>query len=319
VPLTMLDRRTLIAAGAATGLIPAAARAARARHQSFEIWPTHPPGPPRSPVTEQEVPRSPAGPADDTAFLHVTRPTLTYLAPVRPNGAALLLIPGGGYQRVAIGHGGRALLEHFADQGYAAYLLKYRLPGDGWAAGPDAPLQDAQRALRHIRARAASAGHAPERIGAMGFSAGGHLAAMLASRAGATYAPVDAIDRQPLGIKVSALLYPVVLMTGAHVHRPSREELLGPSPDPARAERYSPAAAVSPRTPPTFLAHALDDRVVPAENGLAMLSALRSAGVPTEAYLPEIGGHGFGLQDRARAPLPWPGLFAAFAARHGLA
>ncbi len=314
-----VNRRVLLGGAVAAGIattLPAVAQPT-APLVYRPIWPGKAPGGERVTVPEQEIPRSPTGPKDDTAFLHVRTPTMTHVAPARPNGAAILLIPGGGYLRVAIGNGAQALLQFFADQGYHAYLLKYRLPGDPWAAGPDAPLQDGQRALRLIKAEAKANGVALDRIGVMGFSAGGHLAAMVAYRSDATYRPVDAADAQPLGVRAAGLLYPVALMGVEGTHRGSQEQLLGKSPTPEQALRARTDARVTAASPPTFIAHAIDDRVVPVDNGLAVLAALRRAKVPAEAYFPEIGGHGFGVMLEGR-PAPWTQLFFAWAKRHGL-
>lgn len=315
-----LARRAILAGGLALGIataLPAPAQPGSTPLAYRPIWPGAAPGGEKVTAAEQEIPRSPTGPKDDTAFLHVRTPTMAHVAPARPNGAAILLIPGGGYLRVAIGNGARELLQFFADRGYHAYLLKYRLPGDPWAAGPDAPLQDAQRALRLIKAEAKGNGVAIDRIGVMGFSAGGHLAAMLAYRADETYRPVDAADAQPLGVRVAGLLYPVALMGVPGTHKGSQEQLLGANPAPDVAARYRTDARINAASPPTFITHAIDDRVVPVDNGLALLAALRRSKVPAEAYLPEIGGHGFGVRDKGQA-MPWTSLFFAFATRHGL-
>jgi len=314
-----VNRRVLLGGAVAAGIattLPAVAQPTEPLLYR-PIWPGKAPGGERVTAPEQEIPRSPTGPKDDTAFLHVRTPTMTHVAPARPNGAAILLIPGGGYLRVAIGNGARALLQFFADQGYHAYLLKYRLPGDPWAAGPDAPLQDGQRALRLIKAEAKANGVALDRIGVMGFSAGGHLAAMVAYRSDATYRPVDSADAQPLGVRAAGLLYPVALMGVEGTHRGSQEQLLGKSPTPEQALRARTDARVTAASPPTFIAHAIDDRVVPVDNGLAVLAALRRAKVPAEAYFPEIGGHGFGVMLEGH-PAPWTQLFFAWAKRHGL-
>lgn len=313
----ILARRTLLGGTVALGLAAALPAQAPAPLAYRPIWPGKAPGGERMTAVEQEIPRSPTGPKDDTAFLHVTTPAMAHVAPATPNGGAILLIPGGGYLRVAIGNGARALLQFFADQGYHAYLLKYRLPGDPWAAGPDAPLQDAQRALRLIKAEAKAKGVAIDRIGVMGFSAGGHLAAMLAYRGDETYRAVDAADAQPLGVRAAGLLYPVALMGVAGTHKGSQDQLLGKDPAPDIVLRYRTDARITTASPPTFIAHAIDDRVVSVDNGLALLAALRRAKVPAEAYLPEIGGHGFGVTIDGQ-PAPWTRLFFAWAKRHGL-
>lgn len=319
MPLT-LPRRSFIGGTAGAALLgsgPLAAKAtAPAPISILPVWNGAPPGGTPPGLTEQEIPRSPTGPADDTAFVHVTRPSLLHCRPARPNGAAVLLIPGGSYMRVAIGHGGADLLRAFAQAGYNAFLLKYRLPGDPWAIGPDTPLQDAQRALRVIRSLAASEAFDPQRIALWGGSAGGHLAARLANSASPAYSSRDAVDSQPLGVKAAILLYPVNRMTGTFVHAPSRKELLGTRSD-AQAAAFEAQASVTAASPPTFLAHAIDDTVVPVENSLDYFAALRSARVPTELHLQENGGHGFGWNRSGGGVWDWPALALAFVRRHG--
>lgn len=316
-----IDRRTLMGAGLALGL---GSGRVSAQHVPdgfvrMPLWPDDPPGGASVTVVEQESLRTPGSPRDDTAFTHVRRPTLTMLRPARLNGGALLLIPGGGYRRVAIGHEGYQIARHFAALGYCCYILVYRLPADSWAAGADAPLQDAQRALRLVRSRATGDGFDPAKIGTIGFSAGGHLAARLAARADRpAYAAIDAHDALPLTLAVAGLLYPVVLLDGPYAHRGSRGEMLGSAPVPERARSLSADRGIGREMPPTFLAHALDDASVPPENSLAMLTALRAADVPAEAHLFESGGHGFGLKLSDGTPSPWPGLFTGWARRHGM-
>jgi acetyl esterase/lipase len=327
--MTAIDRRTLITAAALSGLAAPAAAATLGQSipvpqgfTRFPIWKGPAPGGEKVTVKEEEALRKPDGPADDSFFAHIVTPTLTMLRPARPNGAAMLLIPGGGYTRVAIGHEGYAIARRFAEAGYTCFVLLYRLPADGWAAGADAPLQDAQRALRVIRSLAPREQFSPERIGVIGFSAGGHLAAWLSTRAPReTYAPRDAIDREPLNLSVAGLMYPVIMMEGPDVHQGSRTQLLGPNPSPERMKAYSMNMdVVTTGAPPVFLAHALDDRSVPPENSLAMFAALRALKVPTECHLFENGGHGFGLlpPTSPAAPVLWPDLFLSFARRHGV-
>jgi acetyl esterase/lipase len=314
----MIDRRMLLAAGAAMGAT-ATARAEVTTPAGFvqrPLWPGTPPGGEQVRITEQVVQRSAA--PDDVAVMHVARPTLTRLLPARPNGAALLLVPGGGYRRVAMKPEGFLAARHFAAQGFACYILLYRLPGDGWAAGPDAPLQDAQRAMRLVRAEAASAGFEADRVAAIGFSAGGHLTARLANEPAASYAPLDAADALPFRPRVAGLIYPVITMEGPLAHGGSRDELLGPSPSPDRLRRYSAERLVGAATPPSFIAQAADDPAVPVGNSFAMFDALQRAGIPRELHMFESGGHGFGLTLPDGTPSPWPDLFAIFARRHGL-
>lgn len=322
--MTAIDRRTLI-----SGAIAGAALAPALAHAQgiplppgfvrFPIWPGKAPGGDHVTVTEAETLRRPDGGPHDSLFTHVTTPTLTLVRPTQPNGAAILLIPGGGYSRVAIGHEGYSIARRLADAGYACYSLLYRLPADGWAAGPQAPLQDAQRALRLVRALAPRERYDANRVGVIGFSAGGHLAAWLTSRTPEqTYTPIDASDREPIKAAIAAYMYPVIQMEGAFVHQGSRTQLLGPTPSSETMRAYSLDQNVSAQTPPIFMAHALDDAAVPPENSLAMLAALRAKSIPAEAHLFENGGHGFGLIAPPAAPAPWPDLFLNFAKRHGV-
>ncbi|MBZ9646482.1 alpha/beta hydrolase [Sphingobium sp. 3R8] len=321
-----IDRRTLIAgAMASAGLAsPALGQTVKtgpfplpAGFERFPIWPDRAPGGDTVQVQEVETLRQPDSGPDDGVFAHVVTPTLTLLRPENPNGAAILLIPGGGYSRVAIGHEGYDVARRFAEAGYACFSLLYRLPGDGWAAGAEAPLQDAQRALRLVRALSVRERFEANRVGVMGFSAGGHLAAWLTSRAPVeSYKPVDSADREPIKAAVAAYLYPVIQMEGPFVHQGSRTQLLGADPSPARMRAYSLDQDVSADTPPVFLAHAIDDPAVPVENSLAMLAALRARKIAAECHLFENGGHGFGLAASPAAPAPWPDLFLDFAKRH---
>ncbi|MGF7148818.1 acetyl esterase/lipase [Sphingomonas zeicaulis] len=325
-----LDRRGLLLAAAGLGVgaaaAPAIGAAASARavpppagFTRINLWPGKAPGGERVTVTEESGPRKPDSGPEDSYYAHITTPTLTILRPKKPNGRAMLLIPGGGYVRVVIGHEGYAIAHRLAEAGYTCFILLYRLPADGWAAGPEAPLQDAQRALRTMRSMAGKEGFDAEKIGVMGFSAGGHLAAWLTARAPVeTYKPIDAIDREPVRAAIAAYMYPVILMQGDHVHRGSRTQLLGADPAPEKMRAYSLDQDVSAETPPVFLAHALDDKSVTPENSLAMLAALRAKQIPVECHLFEKGGHGFGIVPQAGATALWPEMFLKFAAAHGV-
>lgn len=285
--------------------------------ERFPIWPGKAPGGEHVTVQEVETLRRPDSGPDDGMFAHIVTPTLTMLRPAKPNGAAMLLIPGGGYSHVAIGHEGYSIARRFAEAGYSCFVLLYRLPGDGWAAGPQTPLQDAQRALRLARSLAPREKFDANRVGVIGFSAGGHLAAWLTTRTQESYRPVDAADREPLKAAVAAYMYPVIQMEGPFVHAGSRSQLLGADPTAEQMHGLSLDQDVSDTAPPAFLAHALNDKTVPFQNSIAMLSALKAKNIPAECHLFETGGHGFGITAQAEASAPWPDLFLSFAKRHG--
>ncbi|WP_443478551.1 alpha/beta hydrolase [Novosphingobium aerophilum] len=309
----------LAAAPLLSGRAMAAAQGGIAVGERFPIWPGFPPGLPKAGVKQESVLRSgPANP-DDLAWPHVETPMLTVCPAAKPTGAAVLVIPGGGYARVAMGTRPSAIARWFAGQGVTAFELLYRLPHDGWAGGPDTPLQDAQRAMRVIRVHAAKWGVDPANVAAIGFSAGGHLCGSLATRfAAKVYDPVDAADGQDARPIVAGMFFPVVSMVPPLAHGQSRRELLGASPGDDLSRRYSVNLDVPAVTPPILLGHAADDAVVDCGNSLAMFEGCRAAKVPSELHIIEKGGHGAPLfEPDGRAGL-WLTRFARFAARHGL-
>ena len=207
-----------------------------------------------------------------------------------------------------------------AARGFTAFVLFYRLPYDGWAAGPDVALSDAQRAMRLIRHRHAEYAIDPERVAAMGFSAGGHLCADLATRfASRTYDPVDQTDRLSAKPICAAPIYPVVSMSAPNAHPGSRERLLGANPSTALEAAHSPDRNVPANAPPVFLLHAEDDDVVPAANTILLRAALKERNIPVETHLFEHGGHGFGLRKAVGKPVEiWPELWRNWARGTGL-
>jgi len=305
-------RRTLLTA---TGLAAAAPALASAQ-KVIPIWPNGPPGGEGVSVTEEVVERNPPpNPLRDRYVKHVRIPTLTVFEPVRPNGAPLLMTPGGGYKWVVMDKEGYECAGRFAAAGVTVYVASYRLPADGWAAGPAAPLQDAQRALRLVRSLAPD----PKRVGVMGFSAGGHVAGCLSLMWDArVYAPVDAIDSLSARPDLSMLMYPVATMHPAFAHAGSRAQLLGAAPTAVQERRWSLEDRARADAPPTFLLHAGDDASVPVENSLRLYDALRAATVQAEMHLFEEGGHGFGLRFATGKPVAaWPELVEAWWKRKG--
>jgi acetyl esterase/lipase len=263
--------------------------------------------------------RSRDGQLADRAVVGIVRPRMVVFRPRIPNGSAVMVTPGGGYARVVVDKEGYEIGRWLAARGFTVFVLFYRLPGDGWAAGPDVALADAQRAMRIIRARSRDYGVLPERVASMGFSAGGHVCGDLSTRFGAkVYDPVDAADRLSARPDISAPIYAVQSMSLPVAHAGSRELLIGKDASPALEAAHTPALNVTRATPPTFLAHAEDDPTVPVENSLQYRAALKKAGVPVETHLFTAGGHGFGLRFAAGKPAEiWPDLFIAWARTQG--
>ena len=312
----MLNRRAALGIAAAAMTPVAQTMAPADPVETIRLWPGAAPGGERVTVTPRVVERSTDAAFHDRFAQYTTEPILTVMRPARPNGASLLLIPGGGYKWAVVDKEGMDCARVFAAAGVTCFVLRYRLPGDGWAAGPDAPLQDAQRALRLVRARAAADGLDPGQVAVLGASAGGHLAGMLTARTDATYAAADAADAASFRPDLSILLYPVATMADPFVHAGSRRELLGAAP--TAVERYSLERMDWRGAPATFLLHAMDDASVPVENSLQLLAALRAAGVAAEAHLFEEGGHGFGVRLIEGKPAAvWPALVLAWGARRG--
>jgi len=283
----------------------------------IDLWPAAAPGLPALPPAELVKPRPGTGILEVTG---VSRPRLMVIRPERANGSAALVMPGGGYTRLIAAPEGPEIARWLAAQGWTVFVLLYRLPGDGWANRADTPLQDAQRAIRLIRSRAASFGIRPDRIAAFGSSAGGHLCCDLATRfAVPVYAAVDAADRLSARPDFAAAAYPVQTMAEPHVHRGSRARLLGADPSPELVKAHSPENNVRPDCPPFLLMHAEDDPTVSPENSLRMRSALKAAGVRVETHLFPDGGHGFGIAGVAsKTTAIWPELLARSARSYGL-
>lgn len=237
----------------------------------------------------------------DRAASGVRCPELAIWYPEQSNGVTLLVAPGGGYERIMIDKEGSALAMFFNAMGYTLAVMTYRLPADGHHEGADAPLADAQRALR---------GRNGERIVMMGFSAGGHVAASAGTRFNEKLYPVqDAADARSPRPDALVLIYPVISMRDGLAHRGSRQQLLGENPGQQEIDAYSMETRVSDRTPQTLLIHAVDDESVPVNNSLVMFSALREHKVPCELHFYEKGGHGFGIRNVADLPLAsWPML-----------
>lgn len=330
------DRRSFMAASLVSGLLAGEAAAQTAPpvatgkprapglpqpSETIDLWPKGAPGLPAKALTETVDERSSDELVTDRAVYGITRPRMAVFRPDQPNGAAVLLTPGGGYKWVVVDKEGYEMARWLSARGFTAFVLFYRLPGEGWTSGPDTPLIDAQRAMRLIRHRARDFAIDPERVAAMGFSAGGHVCASLSTRfATQVYAPVDAADRLSAKPFCAAPIYPVVSMDPAIAHAGSRDLLLGAHPTPALEAAYSPERTVPADAPPHWLLHAEDDDAVPVENTVRLRAALKARGIPVEAHFFEHGGHGFGLRKAIGKPVEaWPDLWRAWARTKGLA
>lgn len=296
----MPDRRSLLLSLAAAAAFAPEARAVGAPER-IALWPGEPPGG--------------GGPAGeirrdaDGAVSNVGSPVLEVFMPEKPSGVAMLVAGGGGYTRIGIVKEAFPAAFWLAAQGITACVLTYRLPREGWNDGPLVPLQDGQRALRLIRANAGRLGIDPNRIGVMGFSAGGHLCGMVAARSDyRSYKRVDAVDDLSARPDFATLLYPVVSLVPPFDRTTSRRSLVGEDPTPEDSEDWSLQTHIRPGCPAIFLVQADDDAVISPENSRVLDAACRGMSVPVEYHRFAVGGHGFGI-GRSDAPVAlWPRL-----------
>lgn len=213
---------------------------------------------------------------------------ITIHLPAQGNGAAVVICPGGGYGGLVTEPEGHGIARWLNSHGIAGIVLEYRLP----KGRSEVPLSDAQRAIRTVRSRARDWKIDPKRIGIMGFSAGGHLASTSATHFDDGNArAVDPIDRVSCRPDFAILVYPVVTM-GEKTHQGSKQNLLGANPTPELVERFSNEKQVTEKTPPMFLAHAVDDQPVPPENSRMLHAALKARKISTKYLELPSGGHG---------------------------
>lgn len=226
----------------------------------------------------------------------ITKPTLTVFLPAREtaNGAAVIIFPGGGYWVNAISHEGTDVARKFNEMGVTAFVLKYRIPNESTMEKKElGPLQDAQQAIKRVRQNAAQWHIDPDRIGIMGFSAGGHLASTAGTHFNKSFIPND--DHVNLRPDFMMLIYPVISFQDSIAHLGSREQLIGKHPQKSQIDYFSNELQVTQETPPTFLIHAGDDDVVNVENSIVFYQHLLKNKVPAELHVYEKGGHGFGM------------------------
>jgi len=302
----LFGRRTLLGAASIAGLALLGHASAR---KVVPLWPAKPPGG-----------GGPDGPEQISggAVSNISQPRLEVFTPARPNaarpnGAAVLVAGGGGYREIQMRHEAHPAARFLAAQGITAFVLTYRLPGEGWAAGRLAPFQDAQRALRIIRAQMPGG-----KIGVLGFSAGGHLMGIAAMRPDFRfYAPLDALDAQSSRPDAAALIYPVITLEPPYDQILVCKALFGAHPSAALSAAWSVQNYVHTGAPPVFLAQALDDPIVNPANCKIMAAACRNADVPAALHWLPSGGHGFGMGRPGSPTGLWPGWYQTWLQAQG--
>ena len=308
-------RYALVALGLAAGLAPATAATGPSGAEEIALWPGTAPGSQGASAKQEVVERSKDPAVKDRAVFGVTRPTLEIWKPQNPNGTAVIVMPGGAYQRVVVDKEGMEMGDRLTKDGITVFVLTYRLPVGGHEHPADVALEDAQRAVRLVRKNAQEWGVKPDHIGVMGFSAGGHVAASLGTGFDKkVYAPVDDADAVSARPDFLALIYPVISMETGVTHPESRRNLLGAEPGEAVINEYSADKHVRSDMPPTFLLHADDDSQVATENTIRFYRALKAAKVPAELHIFSKGEHGFGLRFTKGLPVAiWPDLYVNWA------
>jgi acetyl esterase/lipase len=280
--------------GVALCLCNAGSTSADTVRTTLDVWPDHAPGEVGTIGKEEATTTTlPDGTMVITRVTNVSKPTLTVCCPeaTKNTGAAVLVFPGGGYTFLSWDHEGEQVANWLNSLGVTAAILKYRVPrreGTPKEVRPIQPLFDAQRAVSLVRAKAADWGVDPKRIGVLGFSAGGHLAAWVSTSFDKrAYDPVDARDATSCRPDFAILIYP------GNVLKQGTDEL-------------SPEIRVTSQTPPCFLSHSGDDKAVDAKSTVSMYLALRQAGVLAELHVYTTGGHGFGLRPTGKPAATWP-------------
>ncbi|WP_261511249.1 alpha/beta hydrolase [Chryseobacterium paludis] len=246
------------------------------------------------------------------SLTNISTPRLIVHRPESPNGTAILVISGGGYAHIELGKESTPTSKWLQSEGITAFELIYRLPQEGWKT-TNVPFEDAQRAMRLIRSSAKNYEIDPHKIGILGFSAGGHLAGMIATQPNKKfYTPIDAIDSLSARPDFVGLIYPVISMLPPNNKTHAFKSILGTNPSISEEVAFSVERQVNAQTPSTFLAQAIDDPISPVENSTLMNNALKKANVSVEMQLFQNGGHGWGMGKKGSEVAAWPGLFRSW-------
>lgn len=310
----MIDRRGFIAvsglAASAAGLTLAGAPAMADTLEEIALWPGTPPGK-GGPSGPEKIGGEGSGYG---AVSNISTPRMRVYRPNHPNGAAVLVCGGGGYFRIQLWKESTPAARWLQNRGYTVFELIYRLPNDGWE--PSAPFADAQRAMKIVRSRAGEFGVRPDRIGIMGFSAGGHLAGYTALLpAQPLYSGLDSVDAASARPDFAVLLFPVVSLRKPYDTTRTRRELIGENPSMEAQEAWSLDTHAAAGAPPTIIFSAADDPITPPGHGIALFQALKAKGAAAELHIFEQGGHGWGLGTPQQILSQWPEIFEAWQTR----
>ena len=298
-----------LAAGAA-GLVMAGAPALAHPYEEILLWPGSPPGR-GGPTGPEKIGGEGAGYG---AVSNISTPRMRVYRPNHPNGKAVMICGGGGYFRIQLWKESEPAARWLQNRGYTVFDLIYRLPNDGWDAS--APFADAQRAMKIIRSRAGEFGIRPDRIGVMGFSAGGHLAGYTAYRPDhALYEGSDRYEGASAKPDFAVLLFPVVSLRKPYDTTRTRRELIGENPTREAEDAWSLDTHASKNAPPTIIFASADDGITPPGHGITLFQALRGKGAKAELHIFEDGGHGWGLGSSDQILNQWPDIFETWITR----
>jgi acetyl esterase/lipase len=250
---------------------------------------------------------------DNGSVTNVSNPRLIVHKPSHPNGTAILVISGGGYAHIELGKESTPTANWLESEGVTAFELIYRLPQESWKT-TNVPFEDAQRAMKIIRSKANNFGIDPNKIGILGFSAGGHLAAFTAAQPNKQfYVPVDKIDSLPAIPNFAGLIYAVISMLPPNNTTHAYKSILGKNPSIEQETSFSVEQQVNNNMPKTFLTQALDDPISPIDNIYLMSDALSKANVSYKMQIFQSGGHGWGMGKPGSLVNAWSGYFESWA------